>query len=110
MLDPNLDHKRVDFGLSNYWAPGTALLTQCGSPAYTAPECLGGKKYGAEVDLWSIGINMCGRMWWLACLARITGGLIEEGGFYVFLPPLFCIFDLYLISRQVRHADGQAAL
>ncbi len=60
MLDANLDLKLVDFGLSNAWAPGSFLTTQCGSPAYTAPECLGGKRYGPEVDIWSIGINMCG--------------------------------------------------
>jgi Neu-associated kinase len=30
------------------------LLTQCGSPAYAAPELLGKKKYGPQVDVWSM--------------------------------------------------------
>lgn len=58
ILDANLDLKIIDFGLSNSIDRADMLATQCGSPAYTAPECLGGKKYGPEVDIWSIGINM----------------------------------------------------
>uniref|UniRef100_A0A8C6X8X1 non-specific serine/threonine protein kinase n=1 Tax=Naja naja TaxID=35670 RepID=A0A8C6X8X1_NAJNA len=32
--------------------------TQCGSPAYAAPELLARKKYGPKIDVWSIGVNM----------------------------------------------------
>jgi serine/threonine protein kinase len=28
--------------------------TQCGSPAYAAPELLSGAKYGPKVDVWSM--------------------------------------------------------
>ena len=28
--------------------------TQCGSPAYAAPELLSGEKYGPKVDVWSM--------------------------------------------------------
>ena len=54
----------LDFGLSNTIkvsnAPeGTAhaqeyLVTQCGSPAYAAPELLNHRKYGLQVDVWSM--------------------------------------------------------
>ena len=28
----------IDFGLSNFWIPGSALRTHCGSAEYAAPE------------------------------------------------------------------------
>ncbi|EGD77012.1 CAMK/CAMKL protein kinase [Salpingoeca rosetta] len=58
LLDHNLNLKLVDFGLSNSIRDKTTLETMCGSPAYTAPELLGGKQYGKPVDIWSIGVNM----------------------------------------------------
>ena len=49
----------VDFGLSNIYDPDKALSTSCGSPVYSAPELIEGKKYvGPEVDVWSLGINV----------------------------------------------------
>lgn len=47
----------TDFGLSNcasilgYTDP---FSTQCGSPAYAAPELLARKKYGPKIDVWSM--------------------------------------------------------
>ncbi|KAM9319519.1 hormonally up-regulated neu tumor-associated kinase [Gastrophryne carolinensis] len=61
LLDENNNIKLIDFGLSNcagilgYTDP---FSTQCGSPAYAAPELLARKKYGPKVDVWSIGVNM----------------------------------------------------
>ncbi|KAL4647748.1 hypothetical protein GN956_G8800 [Arapaima gigas] len=61
LLDENDNVKLTDFGLSNcakmlgYTDP---FSTQCGSPAYAAPELLSQKKYGPKVDVWSIGVNM----------------------------------------------------
>ncbi|XP_074651210.1 uncharacterized protein LOC141905968 isoform X2 [Tubulanus polymorphus] len=68
--------KIIDFGLSNNVKVTHAndgnckfeefCVTQCGSPAYAAPELLGNKKYGPQVDVWSIGVNM---------YAMLTGNL-----------------------------------
>ncbi|XP_064827415.1 hormonally up-regulated neu tumor-associated kinase homolog A [Oncorhynchus masou masou] len=61
LLDEQDSIKLIDFGLSNcagilgYSDP---FSTQCGSPAYAAPELLSRKKYGPKVDVWSIGVNM----------------------------------------------------
>ncbi|XP_074845230.1 uncharacterized protein LOC142010709 [Carettochelys insculpta] len=61
LLDENNNIKIVDFGLSNtmkFEGLSQELLnTQCGSPAYAAPELLAHKKYGPKVDVWSIGVS-----------------------------------------------------
>lgn len=48
----------ADFGLSNTLrtdsVPLELLSTQCGSPAYAAPELLAHRKYGPKVDVWSM--------------------------------------------------------
>ena len=49
----------TDFGLSNeeYVETENGRIhcnTQCGSPAYAAPELLGGEEYGKEADIWSM--------------------------------------------------------
>lgn len=48
----------TDFGLSNTLKTDSLspelLSTQCGSPAYAAPELLAHKKYGPKVDVWSM--------------------------------------------------------
>jgi len=54
LLDKSLNLKVVDFGLANAMGPDGFLSTQCGSPAYSAPELLGGKKYDSKVDVWSM--------------------------------------------------------
>ncbi|XP_050380577.1 CBL-interacting serine/threonine-protein kinase 25-like [Argentina anserina] len=60
LLDENEDLKVSDFGLSalpeQHWSDGM-LHTQCGTPAYVAPEILRKKGYdGAKADLWSCGV------------------------------------------------------
>jgi Neu-associated kinase len=65
LLDKNFNIKLIDFGLSNY-TKSELCITQCGSPAYAAPELLAHKKYGSKVDVWSIGVNM---------YAMLTGNL-----------------------------------
>jgi len=60
LLDHNEDLKVSDFGLSalpeQLWNDGL-LHTQCGTPAYVAPEVLRKKGYdGAKADIWSCGV------------------------------------------------------
>ncbi|KAK4771354.1 hypothetical protein SAY87_031886 [Trapa incisa] len=60
LLDENEDLKVSDFGLSalpEQLRNDGLLHTQCGTPAYVAPEVLRKKGYdGAKVDIWSSGV------------------------------------------------------
>ncbi|XP_062089985.1 CBL-interacting serine/threonine-protein kinase 25-like [Humulus lupulus] len=60
LLDENGDLKVSDFGLSalpEQLRNDGLLHTQCGTPAYVAPEILKRKGYdGAKADIWSCGI------------------------------------------------------
>lgn len=61
LLDENEDLMISDFGLSalheQYPSNGGLLHTQCGTPAYIAPEVLTNKGYdGAKADIWSCGV------------------------------------------------------
>ncbi|XP_021376854.1 serine/threonine-protein kinase MARK2-like isoform X2 [Mizuhopecten yessoensis] len=58
LLDKDLNIKIIDFGLSNLFHGETSLSTQCGSPAYAAPEIFSNQKYGSSVDIWSLGVCM----------------------------------------------------
>ena len=51
--------KLIDFGLSVVWAEGQTLFKSYGTPCYTAPEIIGGKRYlGPQVDVWSLGVSL----------------------------------------------------
>eukprot|EP00042_Codosiga_hollandica_P058026 m.869959 g.869959 ORF g.869959 m.869959 type:complete len:907 (+) comp59749_c0_seq7:490-3210(+) len=56
MLDEDNNIKLIDFGLSNDMKGKKFLQTSCGSLAYSAPELVGCKPYGKEVDIWSLGV------------------------------------------------------
>ncbi len=53
LLDDEDNIKISDFGLSNFYDSSSTLATSCGSPVYSSPELIEGKKYvGPEVDNW----------------------------------------------------------
>ncbi|XP_074312729.1 CBL-interacting serine/threonine-protein kinase 25-like [Silene latifolia] len=60
LLDENENLKVSDFGLSalpEHLRKDGMLHTQCGTPAYVAPEVLRKKGYdGSKVDIWSCGV------------------------------------------------------
>jgi|Transcript_21814 calcium/calmodulin-dependent protein kinase I len=55
--------KISDFGMARFY-DDDVMTTACGTPSYVAPEILGGRGYGFEVDIWSVGvvlyIMLCG--------------------------------------------------
>ena len=47
----------IDFGLSKAVnGKDSKMITQCGSPAYTAPEMIRGSEYTMSADIWNLGI------------------------------------------------------
>mmetsp|Transcript_12274 Transcript_12274/g.21903 ORF Transcript_12274/g.21903 Transcript_12274/m.21903 type:complete len:343 (+) Transcript_12274:391-1419(+) len=56
--DDDTSLKLADFGFAKEVNPeGDAeLKTTCGTPGYVAPEIISGKRYGKEVDMWSLGV------------------------------------------------------
>ncbi|KAJ3185440.1 hypothetical protein HDU87_000061 [Geranomyces variabilis] len=59
LLDSDMHIKISDFGLSNIFDKRKQLTTCCGSPVYSAPELIEGRKYvGPEIDSWSLGVNL----------------------------------------------------
>jgi serine/threonine protein kinase len=50
--------KIADFGFAKRIKDLSPKETACGTPGYVAPEILRGDKYGAEVDIWSMGVML----------------------------------------------------
>ena len=48
--------KIADFGFAKKVYEECSLTTQCGTPAYAAPEILGGTPYDQRADMWSVGV------------------------------------------------------
>lgn len=48
--------KLADFGLSKIIDNDVHMQTVCGTPGYCSPEVLKGRKYGTQVDMWSVGV------------------------------------------------------
>jgi serine/threonine protein kinase len=61
LLDKFENIRVIDFGLSRAVQGASDICrTQCGSPAYVAPEVVLGKGYGTSADIWSCGIVLFG--------------------------------------------------
>lgn len=61
LLDDFGHIKIIDFGFSRFADPGQMLTTPCGTPAYAAPEVIGGFEYdGMMADMWSLGVILFG--------------------------------------------------
>eukprot|EP01137_Pigoraptor_chileana_P003536 Opistho-2@43836 len=56
LIDKKDNIKIIDFGFSNMLGEDGYLETRCGSPHYLAPEIILGGKYGASIDVWSLGV------------------------------------------------------
>jgi serine/threonine protein kinase len=61
LLDQHGHIKLIDFGFSKQMAniKKGRVRTNCGTPAYAAPEVLIGGGYGYKADVWSFGILIC---------------------------------------------------
>ena len=57
LLDGKGQVKLSDFGFTREFEAHQALDTRCGTPLYSAPEMLDGRRYmGEAVDVWSMGV------------------------------------------------------
>jgi len=61
MLGPDGHVKLIDFGLAQELsqADGYRTFTNCGTPAYIAPEVIQGIGHGIMADVWSLGVLIC---------------------------------------------------
>ena len=54
--DTEYTYKLADFGLAVEFDNTSDLSTVCGTKRFMAPEMDGSRKYGPEVDVWSLGV------------------------------------------------------
>lgn len=52
------DFKLGDFGIARNFSDADSIMSKKGTFQYMAPEVYGGKKYGASVDVYSVGLIM----------------------------------------------------
>lgn len=68
LKSPSLDFVKVaDFGLSDFYRPGSTQKTNCGTLSFLAPEVFKGtSNAGPPLDVWSLGVILfsllCGRL------------------------------------------------
>ena len=58
LIDSDGYIKVIDFGMTRILYPGQMATTQCGTPAYMAPEIFKGNGYTYTCDFWCVGIVM----------------------------------------------------
>ncbi|EAY11694.1 AGC family protein kinase [Trichomonas vaginalis G3] len=57
LLDRYNNIRISDFGLSNTFSDSNPTMTSnCGSPAFVAPEVVNGQPYNKSADIWSLGV------------------------------------------------------
>ena len=73
--------KLIDFGFSKQLKDikKDSLVTQCGTPTYTAPEVMMGAKYNYKADLWSLGILICELVGGFTPFSRQMSNKYDEG-------------------------------
>jgi serine/threonine protein kinase len=68
LKNKNLESVKIaDFGLSAFYRPGAALMTNCGTLSFLAPEVFKGtSNAGPPLDVWALGVILfsllCGRL------------------------------------------------
>lgn len=68
LKEKELTHVKIaDFGLSDFYRPGTMMKSSCGTLSFLAPEVFKGtSNAGPPLDVWSLGVILfavlCGRM------------------------------------------------
>eukprot|EP01063_Lacrimia_lanifica_P012529 TRINITY_DN1919_c1_g1_i1.p2 TRINITY_DN1919_c1_g1~~TRINITY_DN1919_c1_g1_i1.p2 ORF type:complete len:284 (+),score=107.08 TRINITY_DN1919_c1_g1_i1:139-990(+) len=94
LLTPSGDVKLIDFGAAVYMGASPCLSSRCGSTNYIAPEILltqmnRRKRYGREVDMWSLGVllyvMLFARYPFVDASNETCSQMILEGQYY--LPP-----------------------
>lgn len=60
MIDISGHIKLIDFGFAKkIMKDSERTYTNCGTPAYTAPEIIKGIGHSFKADLWSLGVLIC---------------------------------------------------
>lgn len=102
LLDNRGHIKLIDFGFSKFADQGQVFKTPCGSPAYAAPEVMGGSSYdGKAADMWSCGVLLfslvTGDLPWKAGNQVQVFNQIQKGK--IEMPPGLSQFCSDLISK-----------
>ncbi|XP_061536870.1 serine/threonine-protein kinase SIK2 isoform X1 [Phycodurus eques] len=112
LLDGHMNIKIADFGFGNFFQPGEALATWCGSPPYAAPEVFEGQQYeGPQLDIWSMGVVLyvlvCGALPFDGPTLPVLRQRVLEGRFRI---PYFMTEDCEHLIRRMLVLDPSKRL